>query len=518
MTEERFSVSAEGLRELNASRPPWSLVKELIQNSWDEAPEATRCDVTIRPIGKGRTLICVEDDGPGFAEISHAWTLMANTPKRGDPTKRGRFNLGEKEILSLALCATIVTARTTVTFPPEGGRTTARNKRQRGTLVTLTMPWNKQQAEALREQLFRFRPTDCKLVVDGHEVPQRAPLASRKTQLRTIIQHGPGQPVTDTRRNTTIDILERNDPKTAWIYEMGIPIQATSMAYDVDVQQKVPMPPNRDTVSAGYLQDIMTETLNAMHTKMPPESFSENWVRTAIENKRIEDEAVQTAKENRYGKRAVMWSSDVDANMRAAEAGYQVIHPKAMSAQEREVMTTKGGLQSAKVDFGRPPETQTPDTANETRTEFAKWVLQIGRVLGLQLAVQFVSAPRGTFIAQCSTSPDNPVVTINTSFCSDEWMAGRGADQLELIIHELAHALSDTPMEHGPKWGDACASAGARVADAVARKRLRYDPGPAPKASTAVPPSAGGSFTRGSEPIPGVNPLEVLLAGLGGNH
>ena len=170
------------------------------------------------------------------------------------------------------------------------------------------------------------------------------------------------------------------------------------------------MPPNRDTVSAGYLQDIMTETLNAMHTKMPPESFSENWVRTAIENKRIEDEAVQTAKENRYGKRAVMWSSDVDANMRAAEAGYQVIHPKAMSAQEREVMTTKGGLQSAKVDFGRPPETQTPDTANETRTEFAKWVLQIGRVLGLQLAVQFVSAPRGTFIAQCSTSPDNPVV------------------------------------------------------------------------------------------------------------
>ena len=27
-------------------------------------------------------------------------------------------------------------------------------------------------------------------------------------------------------------------------------------------------------------------------------------------------------------------------------------------------------------------------------------------------------------------------------------------------------------MEHGPKWGDACAAAGARVADAIARKQL----------------------------------------------
>ena len=476
MNEERFAVSADGLRELNANRPPWSLVKELIQNSWDEAPEATRCDVTIRPLGKGRTEIAVEDDGPGFAEISHAWTLMANTPKRGDPTKRGRFNLGEKEILSLALCATIETARRSVTFPAEGGRTTTRNKRRRGTLVTLTMPWSKQQAEDLRVQLFRFRPTDCRLTIDGREVPHRTPLASRETQLRTIIQHGPGQPVTDTRRNTTIDILERVEADAAWIYEMGIPIQATTLAFDVDVHQKVPMPPNRDTVSAGYLQAIMTETLNAMHAKMPAESFSESWVRTAIEDKRIDSEAVQSVKRHRYGTRAVMWSSDTDANMRAAEAGYQVIHPRAMSEQERKVMTTKGGLHSAKLDFGRPPEVQTPDTANGTRTEFAKWVGQIGLILGLDPTMKFVSAPKARFIAQCSMSPTNPVVTINTSFCSDEWLAQRGVDQLELILHELAHALSNTPMEHGPKWGDACASAGARVTDAVARKRLRYNP------------------------------------------
>ena len=487
MSQERFAVSAAGLGQLNASRPPWSLVKELIQNSWDEAPEATRCDVTINPRPDDTTVISVEDDGPGFAEISHAWTLMANTPKRGDPTKRGRFNLGEKEIISLAICATIETTGTTVTFPADGGRYTTPNERRHGTLVTLTMPWSKEQAEALRLQLLRFRPpTDCGLTIDGREVPRRAPLASQEAQLRTIIQHGPGLPVTDTRRKTTIDILERAEPNAAWIYEMGIPIQATSLAYDVDVHQKVPMPPNRDTVSAGYLQDIMTETLNAMHDKMPSESFSENWVRTAIEDKRIDEKAVQTVKEHRYGAHAVMWSSDTDANMRAAEAGYQVIHPKAMSEQEREVMAAKGGLRSAKHDFGRPPENPTPDTANDIRTAFGKWIVEIGRVLGLRPSVTFVSAPDGQFIAQCSMSPRNPEITINTSFCPDEWLARREAEQLELIIHELAHALSDTPMEHGPKWGDACASAGAQIADAIARKRLRYDLGPAPVSTPAI--------------------------------
>ena len=83
-------------------------------------------------------------------------------------------------------------------------------------------------------------------------------------------------------------------------------------------------------------------------------------------------------------------------------------------------------------------------------------------------------------------SPRNPEVTINTSFCCDKWLARREGEQLELIIHELAHALSDTPMEHGPKWGDACASAGTQIAHATARKRLRYDLGPTPVPAAAI--------------------------------
>ena len=473
--KERFAVSADGLRQLNADRDPWSLVKELIQNAWDEAPEATVCDVTIARTGRSRTTIAVEDDGAGFAEISHAWTLMADTPKRRDPTKRGRFNLGEKEIVAVALSATIETAGATVVFPAEGGRRTERNRRERGTKVTVLMPWNARQAEELELKLRRFRPTECRLVVNGDEVPRRKPIATREATLRTVVQHGPGQPVTDTRRKTRIDVLERADADAGWIYEMGIPIQPSRMPYDVDVHQKVPMPPNRNTVSPGYLQDVMAETLNAMHPKMSEESFSESWVRTAVEDERVDDDAVLAVRRNRYGAKAVTWSSDTDANMRAAEAGYEVINPRAMSRREREVMASKGGLESARKHFGREPENPTPAPSTSTaRRDFTAWVIQIGNILGLQPTVTYVEAPDATFIAQCQPSQSNPEVTINTSYCPDGWLAGRGFQQLELIIHELAHALANTPMEHGPKWGDACALAGAKIADAVAAGRLRY--------------------------------------------
>ena len=483
MRKERFAVSAEGLRQLNASRPPWSLVKELIQNAWDEAPRATRCDVTIEAGSQSTTVVSVEDDGPGFAEISDAWTLMADTPKRGNPAKRGRFNLGEKEIVAVALSAQIETMGTTVTFPTKGGRTTAPNNRKRGTLVTVAMPWNAEQADELRSQLRRFRPTDCRLIIDGKEIERREPLASRQATLRTVTQQAPGYPITETRRKTTIDILEQADPDNAWIYEMGIPIQITTLPFDVDVHQKVPMPPNRNTVSAGYLQAVTTEALNAMHQELPEEAFSENWVRSAVEDKRIEDSAVQSVKKNRYGERAVIWSSDTDANMRAAEAGYQVIHPKAMSHRERKVMTAKGGLVSAKQDFGRRPEVQKPASSNTVRRAFADWTKQIARILNLRPSVKYVSAPEASFIAQCSMSRMKHTITFNTSYCSDQWLAERGAKQLELIIHELAHALANTPMEHGPSWGDACATAGAKVADAIARKDLTYETGPRPTPS-----------------------------------
>ena len=467
---ERLAVSTQGMRELHAGRAPWSLAKELIQNSWDESPETTVCTVEVKPLVKGRkeersrTVITVTDDGPGFADIRDAYTLMGSTPKRGDPAKRGRFNVGEKEIISVATEATIATVGRTVVFPASGGREVKRNRRKRGTEVTVVMPWSVSKRQELVDMLRRFRPTDCRLVVNGDEVPRREPVVSRRATLTTVLQSGPGEPMRSTARQTVIDILEPLDGER-WLYEMGIPIQPIDLAYDVDVQQKVPMPPNRDTVNKTYLRDISAEVLNATHPLLDDDDFADSWVRTAIEDERIEQAAVKTTVEKRYGDRVAMWSSYPDANMRAAESGYEILHPRSMSPEERTHMRDLGGLVSANDLFGNGaaavPE---PVQSNTVQRGFASWVVDLASRCGLEAKVAFIRA-KTTVLADCTANSRTPTVRFNVYHLTDEWFARRGPDQLELVVHELAHAVSDKPMEHGPAWGEACCWIAGRLLD-----------------------------------------------------
>ena len=468
---ERLAVSTQGMRELHAGRAPWSLAKELIQNSWDESPEATVCTVEVKPLVKGRkedrsrTVITVTDDGPGFADIRDAYTLMGSTPKRGDPAKRGRFNVGEKEIISVATEATIATVGRTVVFPASGGREVKRNRRKRGTEVTVVMPWSVSKRQELVDMLRRFRPTDCRLVVNGDEVPRREPVVSRRATLATVLQGGPGEPIRPTNRQTVLDILEPLDGER-WLYEMGIPIQPIDLAYDVDVQQKVPMPPNRDTVNKTYLRDISAEVLNATHHLLDGDDFADSWVRTAIEDERIEAPAVKTTVEKRYGDRVAMWSSYRDANMRAAEGGYEVLHPRSMSPEERTHMRELGGLRSTNELFGNGemvvPE---PVQPNAAQSGFALWVAGLASLCGLEATVALIRA-KTTVRADCTANSRTPTVRFNVYHLSDEWFARCGPDQLELVVHELGHAVSDKPMEHGPAWGEACCWIAGRLLDA----------------------------------------------------
>lgn len=241
---ERFAVSHLGMREIHAGRPPWQLLKELVQNVWDEAPEATICRVEIRPADTGEDLLSVrvEDDGPGFADIADAWTLMKHTPKRENPSQRGRFNLGEKELVSVAAEAVIETAGHTVRFPRMGGRVAAPNERRRGTVITALMPWPKSQAEELARRLKKFRPNGCGLEVNGELVPEREPELVRAVTLPTVIYGKETGAMRPSRRRTEIHLLATDDPER-WLYEMGIPIQPIAARWDIDVRQRFPCRP-----------------------------------------------------------------------------------------------------------------------------------------------------------------------------------------------------------------------------------------------------------------------------------
>ena len=505
--KERFAVSHEGMREQHAGRAPWELVKELVQNAWDEAPNATVCQVDIISESPDTTRITVTDDGPGFADIADSYTLLRATPKRRDPNKRGRFNLGEKEFISVATCARVETAGHTVTFPLGGGRRVSRNKRTRGTVITALMPWNQTHAEDLRERLAIFRPTGCALVVNGQEIPRREPLAVHSAVLDTVLQDGPGEPVRRTRRRTEVHLLpqrleaqaraadattlwdfdEIQNPgsvEQSWLYEMGIPIQPIDTPWDIDVQQKVPMPPNRTETPTRYLQTIYAEALNAGYNLLEPEEFGRNWVKAAMQENRVEKEPVVATVQGRYGEKAVFTSNDADANMRASEKGYQLINPRSLSTPERNYFRNQGEVKSAREVFGIKPDSDgSPAPDRPEYPAFAAWVQELARNCGLHASVSFIDNPTYRIVADCTADNEAPNVRFNIAATPEAFFLPpfNRTKQLELVIHELGHAIARKGMEHGPQWGNAVARTGALIARYLLQSNQEPpDQGPGP--------------------------------------
>ncbi len=119
MTKQWFDVDKAGLGRQAEQQSKGRLIGELVQNALDEAG-VTQIAVTLAPV-PGRPLadLTVEDDSPeGFKDLSHAYTLFADSYKRGNPEQRGQFNLGEKMVLAVCESASISTTKGTIAFDP----------------------------------------------------------------------------------------------------------------------------------------------------------------------------------------------------------------------------------------------------------------------------------------------------------------------------------------------------------------------------------------------------------------
>ena len=468
---ERIEVSLEGMRELHIGRHPAELIKELVQNAFDE-DSASACSVKITYIAGEGTLVVVRDNGAGFANIKDVWTLLGTNPKRRLVNKRGRFNSGDKEVLAVAIWAKVETAGFTIEFPEAGGRTSRKNKRKSGTVFSVMMPWDGAQADELIERLSLIRPPqEYNYSVNGMKVSYPPPLAEQVATLETVLQDGPGEPMRKTSRKTTLLISQPASPDgTAYIYEMGIPIQPIETPYDIDVQQKVPMPPNRDTVRESFLQDIYAEVLNATHDLLDPSEFGETWVRTGASNNRLTETAAKSTVRSRYGDKVVIWSPDKSANMDAIDQGFEVIHPRTMSRDERQQLREKGGLKSSHVMFGddrNKPVTEIDISNDPVKQAFAAWVVELGEKVGMDVETMFINKPNARMLADCTMNTENPLMRFNVFYLDDDFFKGRDITQLRLIIHELGHATLNGEVEHGRQWGNGCAIVGARLSMAL---------------------------------------------------
>ena len=321
-----FGVDKEGLAKvLERSGGKAFVIYELLQNAWDE--EASRVVVTLQPVeGKPLCRLTVIDDSPdGFCDLKHAFTLFAESPKKGDPSKRGRFNIGEKLVLACCESATIRSTTGSVVFSSDGERRSGRKRTEAGTVLEAMVRLTRSEYDDIRRSVRHVLPP-ITTTFNTQLIPSRATLKRCVATLLTEVADDKGA-LRRRPRQTQVAICEPLPGEHGRLYELGIPVLETGDMFDVDIEQKVPLNMERENVAPSYLRAIRTLVLNEMHQMVTgKDSANAEWVRDAIEDKDCSQEALKKVVTERFGQEVVAYDpSDEEANKRAVSAGMTVI-------------------------------------------------------------------------------------------------------------------------------------------------------------------------------------------------
>ena len=117
-----FDVSKSGLKKIQSEKNKFFIIQELVSNAFDEKVKSV--DIELSPVKNSRHWeLFVGDDSPdGFKDLTHEYTLFAESYKKGNVKQRGRFNLGEKFALAMFRNARIISTKGSIIFNEDGSR------------------------------------------------------------------------------------------------------------------------------------------------------------------------------------------------------------------------------------------------------------------------------------------------------------------------------------------------------------------------------------------------------------
>lgn len=473
-----FDIDKEGLRKTLERRGKAFAIFELVQNAWDEDGTTEVSVVLTRP-EQGKSVLTVTDDAPqGYRDLAEAYTMFAESYKKGDPTKRGRFNLGEKCVLALCDEATITTTTGRVTFDRDGTRRrTASVTRERGSEFRAELKLKVSEWEEISEkvmQLLSAVPT----TFNGEPIPIRTPLKEFRTALDTEVADAEGI-LRRTTRETEVRVYEPLPGETPMLYERGIPV-VESDKYHVDVQQKIPLNVERDNVTPAYLRTIRVTVLNTTVNLLTKDDATKPWVKQAAGDERVAPGVPNKLLDLRYGeKRVISDPNDPEGTKIAVTKGFVVIPPGAHSGDEWEnIRRDKAALPAGKVTpspkpfspEGEPLPTIPPQNWTEGMRNFVRFAKEFAViVLGHDVTVQFTNDVTWGFAAAYGKSGG---LTVSKVRHGGRWFEGdeveRTRDWTELLIHEFAH---DTVSDHlSSDFHEECCRIGATYAAHLRRE------------------------------------------------
>lgn len=471
-TKNWFEVDKGGLAKLLEKRGKEFVIYELVQNAWDT--DAHTAEVSLRASDvHGMANLKVTDDHPeGWKDLTHAWTLFAESEKKGNPEKRGRFNLGEKLVLALCKEATIETTTGGVRFDGEG-RHSIKTKNPSGSVFTASVKMTKAEIEGVAKSVKRLLPpSGCATIFNGEKIPCRKPLREIEATLPTEIADAEGN-LRRSARKTKIEVVALLPGEVATIFEMGIPVVelAGGDKWHYNIMQKVPLNSDRDNVTPSYLQEVRTLVLNEMYKELTPEDATNFAIRDALADEKVSKEAVETVMTLKYGeKRVISDPSDPEANNIAVLQGYTVIPPRSLSKDEWENVR--------KYEAAKPAGQVTPSprlklamNGEEIKyVEPEKWTDGMKKVVAYakDLAPELIGRSISVRIASKATLPyaawyGSGDLTFNLgrlghAFFND----GLGEKVDEVILHEFGH---DSVSNHlSEEFHDVLCTLGAKLA------------------------------------------------------
>ena len=456
-----FTVDKAGLAAVATRRGTAPLLLEPVQNAWDEEG-VSFVKVDLSPInGKPQVTLRVEDDSPdGFRDLADAYTLYKQSYKIGNPEQRGRFNCGEKFLLSVASEASIISTTGSISFGPDG-RKLGRKKTEAGSILTATLKMKRAEMdEALVLLLSMIPPKGIKTTINGEVLRHRKPIAEDIRTLQTEIKGEEGG-FRLTRRKATIDIHEVLESETPHLYEMGIPVDKLDCPWHVDVAQKVPLSVDRGSVRQAFRLDVERHIAEIMADDISEEEAQGGWMGTALESMEDED-AIRSVIKARVGDAVTFNPLSPESNKRAIDAGFAVIHGRQFSKAAWKSIRSANALVPSSDKFydgkvksdpdGIPPVPR--DQWTPAMKRLAEYIKQFALgTTGKSVGVKLYNDSGLGFAGLCggeTISVNVAVMRITDQFQVDQ-----------LLIHECAHLKVSDHLTSA--FYDECCRIGARL-------------------------------------------------------
>ena len=370
-----------------------------------------------------------------------------NPIRRSIQTKRGRFNIGEKNVLAVCDEAKITSTTGQIVFHRNGTRTTNSTKTKVGSEFYGILDLTDSEYNLVVKQVSGLFPP-IKTFFNGIEIPIRKPFHIFEAILPTEIADENGI-LRSRRRKTEIRVYNPKLGEISSIYEEGIPVVTIESKWHIDIQQKIPLNTERDNVTPSYLKTIRVTVMNEMSEHITEDDATQGWVSSALEDKRINKKATGTIMDKRYGKKRASYDpSDIGSNKEVMSKDYKLVHggalpKKAWGTRQHQPRTPAGQICPTNADNTPPKVVVSPEGYTNDEKRYVELIettspilinhnVQVKIIDDLDLKIR--GCTRWTK-KSTETVPGVFIFEINRAFhnCSD-WDGN-----YYLLLHELAH-------------------------------------------------------------------------------